>query len=72
MSQRLTDEEIEEVEARVEVLRIEHRDLDDAIATLQEQAFIDPMQMRRMKKRKLFIKDMINKLESMMIPDMPA
>jgi len=72
MSQRLTDEEIEEVEARVEVLKIEHRDLDDAIATLQEQAFIDPMQMRRMKKRKLFIKDMINKLESMMIPDMPA
>ncbi len=72
MSQRLTDEEIEEVEARVEVLRIEHRDLDDAIATLQEQAFIDPMQMRRMKKRKLFIKDMINKLESMLIPDMPA
>jgi len=72
MSQRLTDEEIEEVEARVEVLRIEHRDLDDAIATLQEQAFVDPMQMRRMKKRKLFIKDMINKLESMMIPDMPA
>ncbi len=72
MSQRLTDEEIEEVEARVEVLKIEHRDLDDAIATLQEQAFVDPMQMRRMKKRKLFIKDMISKLESMMIPDMPA
>lgn len=72
MSQRLTDEEIEEVEARVEVLRLEHRDLDIAIATLQEQAFIDPMQMRRMKKRKLFIKDMISKLESMMIPDMPA
>ncbi len=72
MSQDLTDEEIEEVAARVEVLKIEHRDLDDAIATLQEQAFINPMQMRRMKKRKLFIKDMINKLESMMIPDMPA
>jgi len=72
MSQRLTDEEIEAVEARIEVLRIEHRDLDDAIATLQEQAFVDPMQVRRMKKRKLFIKDVINKLESMMIPDMPA
>jgi len=72
MSQRLTDEEIEAVEARIEVLRIEHCDLDDAIATLQEQAFVDPMQVRRMKKRKLFIKDVINKLESMMIPDMPA
>ena len=72
MSQDLTAEEIEKVAARVEALKIEHSDLDDAIAMLQDQAFIDPMQMRRMKKRKLFIKDMINKLESMMIPDMPA
>ncbi len=72
MSQRLTDKEIEEIAIRVEVLKAEHRDLDDAIATLQEQAFVNSMQMRRMKKRKLFIKDMINKLESMMIPDMPA
>lgn len=72
MSQGLTDKEIEAVAARVEVLKTEHRDLDDAIATLQEQAFVNPMQMRRMKKRKLFIKDMINKLKSMMIPDMPA
>ncbi len=72
MTQSLTDEEVEEVEARVEMLMIEHRDLDVAIATLQEQAFVDPMRMRRMKKRKLFLKDMINKLESMLIPDMPA
>ncbi len=72
MTQSLTDEEMEEVAARVHTLSVEHRDLDIAIATLQEQAFIDPMQMRRMKKRKLFIKDMISKLESMMIPDMPA
>ena len=72
MSQRLTDEEIEEVAARVDVLKLEHRDLDVAITTLQEQTFVDPMLMRRMKKRKLFLKDMISKLESMMIPDMPA
>ncbi len=72
MSQRLTDKEMEEVGVRIEVLKIEHRDLDDAIAALQAQSFVDPMQMRRMKKRKLFIKDMISKLESMMIPDMPA
>ena len=72
MSQSLTDEEIEEVEARVEELKIEHRDLDVAIAALQEQGFVDPMRMRRMKKRKLFLKDMISKLESMLIPDMPA
>lgn len=72
MSQSLTEEEIEELEARIVVLKVEHRDLDNAIDALQEQAFIDPMQMRRMKKRKLFIKDMINKLESMLIPDMPA
>jgi len=72
MTQSLTDEEMEEVAARIHTLKVEHRDLDIAIATLQEQAFIDPMQMRRMKKRKLFIKDVIGKLESMMIPDMPA
>ena len=49
MTQSLTDEEMKEVTARVHTLKLEHRDLDIAIATLQEQAFIDPMQMRRMK-----------------------
>ncbi len=69
---RLSEQEIKEITERVEVLRIEHRDLDAAISSLQEQAYVDPMQMRRMKKRKLYLKDTIHKLESMLIPDMPA
>ena len=68
----LNEEEAEQIRQRVETLRIEHRDLDIAITSLQQQAYVDPMRMRRMKKRKLFLKDMIHKLESMLIPDMPA
>ncbi len=68
----LSEEEIEQIKERVEIMRIEHRDLDSAISSLQEQAYIDQMQMRRLKKRKLYLKDAIRKLESMLIPDMPA
>lgn len=68
----LNEEEIEEITQRIEVLRLEHRDLDAAINSLQEQTYVDQMQMRRMKKRKLQLKDMIHRLESMLIPDMPA
>lgn len=68
----LSGEEIEEIRERVELMRVEHRDLDSAISSLQEQAYVDQMQMRRLKKRKLYLKDMIRKLESMLIPDMPA
>lgn len=69
MSQNLTDEEIE---ARIEALSLEHRDLDDAIEALRQRAFVDQMQLQRMKKRKLLIKDLISQLESMLIPDLPA
>lgn len=68
----LSEEETEEIRGRVERMRVEHRDLDSAISSLQEQAYVDQMQMRRLKKRKLYLKDMIRKLESMLIPDMPA
>lgn len=65
-------EEVEQIRARIAALKIEHHDLDSAIASLQQQPYVDQMQMRRMKKRKLLLKDMIHKLESMLIPDMPA
>jgi hypothetical protein len=68
----LNEEEIEAIKQRIELLRIEHRDLDLAITTLEEQLYVDQMQMSRLKKRKLFLKDMIHKLESSLIPDMPA
>jgi hypothetical protein len=53
-------------------LREEHRDLDAAIARLAEDPSVDQLQVRRMKKRKLKLKDWIAFLESQLIPDMDA
>ena len=57
---------------RLAQLRIEHRDLDDAIARLSEGPFVDQLQVRRLKKRKLLLKDAIARLESELIPDLDA
>jgi hypothetical protein len=61
-----------ELLGKIEQLRLEHRDLDDVITRLQEQGIVDQLQLRRMKKRKLLIKDIIQRLESRLIPDMDA
>jgi hypothetical protein len=53
-------------------LRIEHRDLDDVIARLQLDFRVDELQMKRLKKRKLMLKDQITRLESELIPDLNA
>jgi hypothetical protein len=53
-------------------LRIEHRDLDQVIARLQMDIHVDEVQMRRLKKRKLMLKDQIARLESQSIPDLNA
>ncbi|MCF6264624.1 MAG: DUF465 domain-containing protein [Xanthomonadales bacterium] len=53
-------------------LRQEHRDLDQAIGLLSQDPFADELQVRRMKKRKLKLKDWITQLESEMIPDLDA
>ena len=53
-------------------LREEHRDLDEAIARLAEDPGVDQLQLRRMKKRKLKLKDWMAFLESQLIPDMDA
>ena len=53
-------------------LRVEHRDLDEAIDRLSEDAWLDQLQLRRMKKRKLKLKDWISQLESQLIPDLDA
>ena len=58
--------------ARLETLRLEHRDLDDAIARLEEGPYVDQLQLRRLKKRKLQLKDFISLLESALIPDLGA
>jgi len=57
---------------RLRSLRIEHRDLDDVINRLQLDLYVDQVQLRRLKKRKLLIKDQIARLESQLIPDLNA
>jgi hypothetical protein len=53
-------------------LRVEHRDLDDAISVMAESVHVDQLRLRRLKKRKLFLKDAIARIESLLIPDMDA
>ncbi len=57
---------------RLRQLRIEHRDLDDVISRLSLDFDADELQIKRLKKRKLMIKDQIAKLESQLIPDLNA
>jgi hypothetical protein len=57
---------------RLRELRIEHRDLDDVICRLSLDIYIDELQLRRLKKRKLLLKDQIMRLESELIPDLNA
>uniref|UniRef100_UPI00197E6B8A YdcH family protein n=1 Tax=Vogesella mureinivorans TaxID=657276 RepID=UPI00197E6B8A len=53
-------------------LRLEHRDLDAAIERMAQTPGTDELQLRRLKKRKLRIKDLIARLESGLIPDLDA
>jgi len=62
----------EDLHARLEHLKTEHRDLDDIIARLAEDSTPDLLQLQRLKKRKLLIKDQIAKLESGSIPNIIA
>jgi len=64
--------DVEAIRAKLEVLRIEHRDLDEVIDRLIERAPFDQLQLQRLKKRKLGLKDQITKLESQLIPDIIA
>ncbi|MGD8643950.1 MAG: DUF465 domain-containing protein [Chromatiales bacterium] len=68
----MNEQEREELTLRLESLRTEHRDLDDIIEQLAQRAYQDELQLRRLKKRKLLLKDMIAKIESMLIPDLDA
>jgi hypothetical protein len=59
-------------QVQLQQLKIEHRDLDDAIAALAVKAVIDQMQIARLKKRKLILKDQIRRLEDQLVPDIIA
>ena len=68
----LTDDELESVRSRLEALKIEHRDLDDVIDHLSRVQKRDELQMQRLKKRKLLLKDQISALERQLVPDISA
>jgi len=62
----------EEIMRRIELLKQEHRDLDSAIAALAQNGSADQLQLARLKKRKLMLRDEIALLEDSLIPDIIA
>lgn len=68
----LTDEEIAALRAQLYELQVEHRDLDLVIDHLTLNPPPDQLLIRRLKKRKLQLKDRITQLERMLVPDIPA
>ena len=64
--------DIDALKGRIEQLYLEHRDLDDIIARLTETTPHDQLQVQRLKKRKLFVKDQISALERQLTPDILA
>ncbi len=71
MADKIDTESFKQLE-RLRELRVSHRDLDYLIDRLQEDPMVDQLRIRRLKKRKLLLKDMIAALESELIPDMDA
>ena len=72
MTTDLNDEEITAIRQKLEVLKIEHMDLDDVIARLVDDHHHDELQIRRLKRRKLMLKDQITLLAQQLVPDIRA
>lgn len=62
----------EDIRQRLELLKVEHRDLDDAIDALAATVVLDQLQLARLKKRKLRLRDEISWCENQMVPDIIA
>jgi hypothetical protein len=71
MTEKVDTECFKQLE-RLRELRVNHRDLDYLIDRLQHDPMVDQLRIRRLKKRKLLLKDMIATLESELIPDLDA
>ena len=65
-------EEQEDMQRKINELKVEHRDLDIVIQQLSDCVPVDFLRLQRLKKRKLFLKDSISKIESMLLPDIIA
>jgi len=70
MSAQMDQDEV--LRIKLEMLRREHRDLDEAIHALQERGSADMLTIRRLKKQKLALKDQIRLLEDRILPDIIA
>ena len=68
----LTEEEKAEIRERLQALEVEHHDLDDVIDRLVLEPSQDRLQLQRLKKRKLLLKDQIQRLRTRLIPDIIA
>ena len=64
--------ETDAIEARIAELKLEHRDLDDVVLRLMQTPVQDQLQLQRLKKRKLLVKDQITILERQLTPDIRA
>jgi hypothetical protein len=67
-----TEEEKAQIRQRLLALEVEHHDLDDVIDRLVHDPMQDQLQLRRLKKRKLLLKDQIQRLRARLIPDIIA
>lgn len=63
---------VEDIQRRLIELDVEHRDLDEVIDRLVQEGHTDQLQLRRLKKRKLQLKDHIALLKMQLVPDVPA
>ncbi|MEN5082794.1 DUF465 domain-containing protein [Bosea sp. TWI1241] len=72
MGFELSAEEVEAVQTELARLREEHRDLDTAIEALESLGPINQIQVQRLKKRKLYLRDRISHLEDQLTPDIIA
>lgn len=72
MNARIEMKTDEVLRAELEVLRNQHRDLDEAIAALHEKGTADQLTLRRLKKQKLYLKDQIYQIEDRLTPDIIA
>jgi hypothetical protein len=68
----MTDEEEQDLRTKLAELRQEHGDLDAAIAAMTESVRCDQLQLTRLKKRKLQLKDQITQIEDALLPDITA
>jgi hypothetical protein len=68
----MIDDNLDDIRRQLAEMKTEHRDLDDVISRVSEELPFDQLRLQRLKKRKLFLKDEITRLENMLIPDIIA